>query len=133
MPLIQSILEQKLKSRISALEPKLRSALNSKTAGLYKAQTLIDIKLTNDTPPSGFSLAKYKNQVWSTTSDEWSKVLAKEIIKLLAEDLSKIIAQEVTSHIKTATIIVPPGQAVTAPAPAGIGTTTSPSGPAKII
>jgi hypothetical protein len=132
MPLIQSVLEQKLKSRINALEPKLKNALNSKTSGLYKAQSLIDIKLTDTSPESGFSLIKYKNDVWATTSNEWSKVLAKEIIKLLADDLSKIIASEVTSYIKSATIIVPPGQAVTAPAPAGIGTTTSPSVPANI-
>jgi hypothetical protein len=132
MPLVKSILEQKLKSRINALEPKLKDALNSKTSGLYKAQSIIDIKLTDTAPQSGFSLIKFKNDVWETTSEEWSKVLAKEIIKLLADDLSKIIADEVTNHIKTATIIVPPGQAVTAPAPAGIGTTTSPSGPANI-
>jgi len=132
MPLIKLTLEEKLKSRIKLLEPKLYSALNSKATGLYKAQALIDLKLSDEPPTEGFSVLTFKNKVWSKTSDEWSKVLAKEIITILAEDISSIIADEITTYIKGATIIVPPGQAVTAPAPAGIGVTTSPSPAATI-
>lgn len=132
MPLIKNVLEQTLKSRILTLEPKLFTALNSKASGIYKAQALIDVKLSDEAPTEGFDVLSYKNKVWSKTSEEWSKVLAKEIIKLLAEDISSIIADEVTTYIKSATIIVPPGQAVTAPAPAGVGVTTAPSPPANI-
>lgn len=134
MSLIKKALEEKLKSRINSLEPKLKDALNSKTAGLYRAQLNIDLKLTNESPSSGFDLASYKNNVWSTTSDEWSEVLAKEIIRLLADDLSKIIADEITDYIRTATIITPAGQAVstTGTAVAQAGATTAPSPPANI-
>lgn len=132
MPLIQTTLEQSLKSKIQLLETKLYQALNSKASGIYKAQALIDVKLSDEAPTEGFDVISYKNKVWTKTSEEWSKVISKEIIKLLAEDISSIIASEITTYIKSATIIVPPGQAVTAPAPAGIGVTTAPSPPANI-
>ena len=133
MPLIKFTLKEKLELRIKLLEPKLYEALNSKVTGLYKAQALIDLKLSDDPPTAGFNILTFKNKVWSRTSEEWAKVLAKEIIILLAEDISDIIADEITTYIKSATIIVPPGQAVTAPAPSGLGVTTSPSPPANIV
>tara|TARA_Y100000389_G_scaffold205124_1_gene263584 strand:+ start:11758 stop:12165 length:408 start_codon:yes stop_codon:yes gene_type:complete len=135
MPLVKSILEQKLSLRIKALEPKLYQKLNSKTSGLYKAQAMIDAKLSDEAPASGFGLYSYKNKVWTKTSDEWSKVIAKEVISILSDDLADIIAEEVTSYIKQATVIIPPGQAVTTAgsAVAQTGATTAPSPPAKIV
>lgn len=135
MPLVKNLLEEKLSLRIKALEPKLYQKLNSKTSGLYKAQAMIDAKLSDEAPTSGFGLYSYKNKVWSKTSSEWSKVIAKEVISILSEDLADIIAEEVTSYIKQATIIIPPGQVVTTAgsAVAQTGATTAPSPPAKIV
>lgn len=132
MPLISTTLEQSLKGKIKLLEPKLKQALNSKTDGLYKAQVKVDLYTSQNSPQSGFDIIKFKHDMWQKVSDEWSTVIAKEIIKILADDISKIIADSVTTYIKTATIIVPPGQAVSAPPPTGIGVTTSPTPPANI-
>ena len=135
MPLIKITLEQKLKTKIKALEPKLFKALSSKTTGLYKAQLLVDQRVSARPPASGFELLIFKNKLWNANSKEWSKVIAKEVINLLADDISDIIATEITSYIKQATIIIPPGQVVaTAGSPAAqTGATTAPSPPAKIV
>ena len=134
MPLIKSSLEQKLKSRILALEPKLYDALKKKTTGLYKAQLLVDQKISDTPPSSGFDIYKFKNKLWQANADEWGKVIAKEVIKLLAEDISGIIADEMDTFIKSATIITLPGQQVVTATPAGPGSgaTTTPSSPNKI-
>lgn len=47
--------------------------------------------------------------------------------------LAKELANAIDIYIKSATIIIPPGQAVTAPPPAGVGSTVSPSPPATIV
>lgn len=134
MPLIKSVLESKLTSRIKTLETKLYNALRKKSTGLYKAQMLVDAKVTDTSPSSGFDIASFKNTLWETNANEWSKVIAKEVINLLSDDVSKIIAEEVTSYIKTASIITPPGQVVTVGTPSGPGTgsTTTPSSPNTI-
>lgn len=134
MPLIKKSLEYKLNTRIKKLESKLYDSLKSKTTGIYRAQALVDAKVTDSAPSSGFDIAKYKNSLWETNSEEWGKVLAKNIIKLLSEDISKIIAEEITDYVKTATIITPPGQVVAVGTPSGPGTgsTTTPSSPNEI-
>jgi hypothetical protein len=133
MPLIKQTLEYKLKSRILLLEPKLYAALQKRTTGLYKAQFLVDQKISEAAPASGFGVAKYKDKLWKTNAKEWGKVLAKEIIKIIAEDVSDIISDEITTYIKSATITTLPGTPVQVVPATGTGTTVAPTTPAKII
>lgn len=49
-----------------------------------------------------------------------------------ALQISNDLALAIDIYIKSQTIIVPPGQSVLAPPPAGTGTTVSPSSPAII-
>ena len=49
-----------------------------------------------------------------------------------AQVFSQEASTAIDSYIKSATIIVPPGQAVIAGSPPGPGTTTAPSSPAQI-
>ena len=52
--------------------------------------------------------------------------------KAAAKTFASIATPAIDAYIKSATIIVPPGQVVVAPPPAGTGSTTTPSGPAII-
>ena len=132
MPLIKPTLEQAIKARIKALEPKLKDSLNDKGAGIYSALREIDSKM--QTVSTGFNIQQVKIDQWTLVSDEWSTALAKQIIDTLSKELSKIIADELDTYIKSATIITPPGQAVAVGTPSGpgSGSTVSPSGPATI-
>lgn len=69
---------------------------------------------------------EFANAVGNATID-WMK---SEWVPILADTLSSVIAKQVTTYIKTATVIVPPGQVTTTPA--GPGATTAPSPPATI-
>ncbi len=132
MALIKTVLEQALKTKILALEPKLKLAFDSKASGLFRAQFNADAKALLNPPKTGFGQIPYKKKLWETTADEWGSVIAKEVIKIIAEDISDIIATEVTSYIKSATIISPAGQTTT---PAALGapvTTITPAGPSTI-
>lgn len=52
--------------------------------------------------------------------------------KAAAKTFANLATPAIDAYIKSATIIVPPGQVVLAPPPAGTGSTTSPSAPAII-
>ena len=52
--------------------------------------------------------------------------------KAAAKTFASIATPAIDTYIKSATIIVPPGQVVLAPPPAGTGSTTTPSAPAII-
>jgi hypothetical protein len=52
--------------------------------------------------------------------------------KAAAKTFANIATPAIDAYIKSATIIVPPGQVVVAPPPAGTGSTTTPSAPAVI-
>lgn len=90
---------------------------------------------TSDAAPSQIAS---KQIIKKTTSNEWSSGIADAICEWMSAEIAPIIAKtiasEVTTYIKTATIIVPPGQVVaTAGSPAAqVGSTTAPSPPAII-
>lgn len=52
--------------------------------------------------------------------------------KAAAKTFANIATPAIDAYIKSATIIVPPGQVVIAPPPTGTGSTTTPSAPAVI-
>lgn len=52
--------------------------------------------------------------------------------KAAAKTFANLATPAIDLYIKSATIVVPPGQVVVAPPPAGTGATTSPSPPAII-
>ncbi len=140
MALIKTELELRLRARILGLEEQLKIALDSKIEGLYKAQENIQLRILSAVPKdsSEFSAAKqidFQKFIWTATSDEWSKVLSKEIIKIVATDISRIVSDEIDRYIKDAVIVIPPGQALTGTtSPSGtiIGSTTAVSPAAEI-
>lgn len=108
MALIKTTLEQSLKSRIKSLEPKLYDALKKQSTGLYNAQSEVNKRIEESKLSPGFNINSYKNKLWKINSEEWGKVISKEIISVLADDLSNIIADEVDKYIKTITVVTPP-------------------------
>ncbi len=161
MPLIETVLKQGLKSKIEStlkLEFKKESTKESlrvsidggdfggrktdaktwaKALGNINDKTSKILDYTPDLPGSSSLSSKLvsavtPNEFANAVSDSVCEWMSDTIAPILAEELSDIIASEVTKYIKTATIIVPPGQAVTAPPPAGVGVTTAPSPPATI-
>jgi len=130
MPLVKSTLQSALKTKIKNIEPKLKDVLDSKSKGLYKAQQQSDNRIKNLGIQTGFNISQYQQNVWTIISDEWSTVLAKEIIDILSKELSSIISDEVDKYIKSASIVVPAGQALIASVYAG--TTVAPSPEANI-
>jgi hypothetical protein len=52
--------------------------------------------------------------------------------KAAAKTFASIATPAIDLYIKSQTIIIPPGQALTAPPPAGVGATVAPSPPAII-
>ena len=128
MPLVEATLEQAIKSKIKAIETKLQKSLDDQSLGIYSALKEIDSKMKNTL--TGFNINTVKNEQWTLISSEWSKALAKQITETLANELSTIIATEVDKYIKTASIILPPGQVLAAGT--YTGATTAPSPPAII-
>lgn len=55
-----------------------------------------------------------------------------EARKAAAKTFANLATPAIDSYIRSATIIVPPGQVVVAPPPSGAGSTTLPSPPAQI-
>ena len=74
------------------------------------------------------------NELANAVSDSVTEWMADTIAPIIAEELASIVAAEMTTYIKTATIIVPPGQvvAVAGSPSAQTGATTAPSPPAQI-
>lgn len=59
--------------------------------------------------------------------------VANDARKAAAKVFADIATPAIDLYIKSATITIPPGQAVTAPPPTGVGSTVSPSLPAIIV
>lgn len=119
MPLIKPTFKNALKS---GMEPKIQQ----KSRDAFKKAMQKFIEETQNSKSGD----KYVD-VFTNAVNAASTVFSDEM-KKLADDLSTTISNEVDIYIKSATIIVPPGQAVTAPPPAGAGATIAPSPPATI-
>jgi hypothetical protein len=155
MPLVPITLENAIKSKLElefkkpAIKTELQKQLDggplagklSSAKNITKALGNIEetgkaLSMGISTDPS--SQAASKQIIKKTTANEWSSGIAEAVCEWMSKDVSaiiaKIIAQEVTTYIKTATIIIPPGQVVaTAGSPAAqTGATTAPSPPAQI-
>jgi hypothetical protein len=116
------------------VKPSLKTALKSGIEPKIAEKTKIAFKKAMEKFREESAKAVGTNgstDVFSTAVEAASTVFSNEM-KKLAEDLSTTISNEVDTYIKSATIIVPPGQAVTAPPPAGAGATIAPSPPATI-
>lgn len=138
MPLVKSVLQTAIKTRIKALEPKFIKKMDGGplSVQIANAETIYDALDNIQTKCKALAGAGAYNEmiVKQISANEWSNAIAKQVIDLLADEISKIIADEVDTFIKSATIIVPPGQAVYAAdsVGGGPGTTTAPSSPATI-
>ena len=133
MPLVVNTLESALKADILGIESDLQKSLDDHSNGIYSALQKIDSE-AEGLAKSGFNIDSFKKKQWGVVSQAWSTALAKQIVATLSDKLSTIIATEVDKYIKSASIIVPPGQIVaTAGSPtAQTGATTAPSPPALI-
>lgn len=153
MPLIPTVLETAIKAqlRVEFKTPAVKQSLRNKLGGeaneISSAKS-IDKALTNiknlssvisfgpsDIPGSaeiGNALIK------KLTSNEWSNAISDSVCEWMSDEIApiiaKIIADEVTAYIKTATIIIPPGQLVSGAAGTFqvIAATTAPSAQAII-
>lgn len=138
MPLIKATLQTAIKTRIKALEPDFIKKLDGGPLSIQiaNASTIYDAlgKIKTKCEYLGKTGAYNESIVKQITANEWSNAIAKQVIALLADEVSKIVADEVDKYIKSATIIVPPGQAVYAAdsVGGGPGATTAPSPPAQI-
>lgn len=138
MPLIKAVLENSIKTRIKALEPNFIKKLDGGPLSIQiaNANNIYDAlgKIKTKCQYLGQAGAYNETVVKQITSNEWANAIAKQVIALLADEVSKIVADEVDKYIKSATIIVPPGQIVetAGSAAAQTGATTAPSPPAQI-
>jgi len=138
MPLIKTVLETGIKTRIKALEPKFIKNLDGGPLSIQiaNAETIYDALGNIATKCQALGAAgAYSSQIVKQISaNEWSNAIAKQVIDLLADEVSKIVADEVDKYIKSATVIIPPGQALYAgdSVGGGPGATTAPSPPALI-
>lgn len=138
MPLVKSALEAGIKSRIKLLEPNFIKKLDggplqiqiANATSIYDALGKIKSKCQYLSQSGSFT----EEIVKQISANEWANAIAKQVIALMADEVSKIVADEVDKFIKSATIIVPAGQAVYAAdsVGGGVGTTTSPAPPATI-
>jgi hypothetical protein len=138
MPLIKTVLETGIKSRIKLLEPNFIKNLDGGPLAIQiaNAETIYGALGNINTKCKALSASGGWNEmiVKQITANEWANAIAKQVIDLLADEVSKIVADEVDKYIKSATIIVPPGQALYAgdSVGGGPGATTAPSPPALI-
>jgi len=154
MPLVKPTLEMGIKSTLqtefksTAVKQSLRSLLDGDSASgaLSSAKTistaLRNIKLGTQaiaaTPADQLSPSVAEAAVKKVTSNEWANAISECVAEWMSSDIAPIIAKtiadQVDTYIKSATIIVPPGQVVaTAGSPAAqTGATTAPSPPATI-
>lgn len=137
MPLIKTVLETSIKTRIKALEPKFIKNLDGGPLSIQiaNAENIYDAlgNIRNKCQALSAVGAYSEQIVKQVSANEWANAIAKQVIDLLADDISKIIAEEVDRYIKTATVIVPPGQVVaTSGGTSQVGATTAPSPPAVI-
>lgn len=155
MPLVPTTLENAIKTKLELefKKPEVKTSLQKQLDGgplagkLSSAKNISkalgNISLAGKALSMGVStdpasqLAS-KQIIKKTTANEWASGIADAVCEWLSKEVSAIIAKtiadEVTTYIKTATIIIPPGQVVaTAGSPAAqTGATTAPSPPAQI-
>ena len=154
MPLIPTVLETAIKAQLQVefIKPAVKQSLRNKldgggAAGGISTAKSIDKALTNiknlssviDFGSSGGPGAAVGNAlIKKFTANEWSNAISDSVCEWMSAEIApiiaKIIAAEVTTYIKTATIIVPPGQVVTGVAGTFpvVAATTAPSAPAII-
>lgn len=155
MPLIPTVLETAIKAQLQVefIKPAVKQSLRNKldgggAAGGISSAKSIDKALSNiktlssvisfgpsDVPGSA---AAGNALIKKFTANEWSNAISDSVCEWMSAEIApiiaKIIAAEVTTYIKTATIIVPPGQVVTGVAGTFpvVAATTAPSAPALI-
>ena len=151
MPLVQSTLESQIKTHleIEFKKPATKQALTKQldggglngllTSAKNMAAALGNIKdktepIINNTPDIMGAPAASEQLVKRITSNEFANAISDAVCEWMASTIApimaKTIASDVTTYIKTATIIIPPGQVVGTPA--GPGATSAPSPPAQI-
>lgn len=151
MPLIETVLENQIKSHleIEFKKPETKQALIKQLDGgglnglLTSAKNMADalgnIKdktepIMNNTPDIIGASSASEELITRITSNEFANAISDSVCEWLASTIApimaKTIANDVTAYIKTATIIIPPGQVVATPA--GPGATSTPSPPAQI-
>lgn len=151
MPLIETVLENQIKSHleIEFKKPATKQALIKQLDGgglnglLTSAKNMADalgnIKdktepIMNNTPDIIGASSASEELITRITSNEFANAISDSVCEWLASTIApimaKTIANDVTAYIKTATIIIPPGQVVATPA--GPGATSTPSPPAQI-
>jgi hypothetical protein len=155
MPLIPTTLELAIKTKLELefKKPTIKLSLQKQLDGgplsgaISNAKNidnalrnigLIGAALAMGTSDNPASQLASKQAIKRTTSNEWASGIADAVCEWMSKEISdilaKVIADEVTKYIKTATIIVPPGQVVTGVAGTYpvVASTTSPSSPALI-
>lgn len=155
MPLVPTTLETAIKTKleIEFKRPEIKLALQTQLDGgplsgkLSNAKNidnalrnigLVGLALSMGVSTNPASQLASKQIIKKTTANEWASGIADAVCewmsKEISEVLAKIIADEVTTYIKTATVIVPPGQTVTGIAGTYpvVAATTTPSAPATI-
>jgi hypothetical protein len=108
----QQQLKKNLKDDIKKIEDKLYKSLNDQSKGIYNVHKILDKKMGDEAPTQDFNLDEYKDKIWKQISEEWSKMLAKQLIETLSEELSDLVSKRMTDYIKSATITIPPGSVV---------------------
>lgn len=81
-----------LNKRFSALEKKLNDLLNDKSKGIYHALEELDKYVKKNTKKKTFDAEKFKIDIWTETSKQWSDVLSKQINEVYATELTKILS-----------------------------------------
>lgn len=155
MPLIQTSLESQIKTHLQFefKKPATKQALTKQLDGgglnglLTSAKNmnaaLGNIKdktqpIANNTPDIMGASSISENLITRISANEFANAISDAVCEWMASTIApimaKTIASDVTTYIKTATIIIPPGQVVaTAGSPAAqTGATTAPSPPAQI-
>lgn len=120
MPLNKSTLDVSIKTQ---LEPLIASKTKD---AYYKAmQKFREVSSTQ--------VGNTGKDIFDSANSQASQVFS-DMMKKLSADISKVVSENVDIFVKSATIIVPPGQAVTtAGSPAAqAGSTVAPSLPALI-
>lgn len=155
MPLIPTVLETAIKTQlqIEFIKPAVKQSLRKKLdgggagGGISSAKSidsaLGNIKILSSTISFGPSDVPGSSDAGNAlikkfTSNEWSNAISDSVCEWMSSEIApiiaKIISSEVTNYIKTATVIVPPGQVVAGLAGTSpvVASTTTPSGPAII-
>lgn len=90
--------------------------------------------ISTNTPDIDGSETASSELIKKIAANEWASAISDAVYQWIDEDivpiLANVMANELTTYIKSATIIVQPGQVVATPA--GPGSTSSPSAPATI-